>query len=83
MRFTADGRAAYPLVQFDVEGRRIYPAMSNLLAKKPDHRRDFRLLHWLTKLHLDFEDTPGAALAAEPEAVIASFEPEIELEIHG
>lgn len=83
LRFTVDGRAAYPLVQFDVESRRIYPAVSNLLAKKPDHWSDFRLLHWLTKPHLDFEDTPGAALATEPEAVIASFEREIEPEVHG
>ena len=83
LRFTVDGRAAYPLLQFDVEGRRIYPALSEIIAKKPDHWTNFRLLHWLTRPHLDFEDSPGASLGSEPEAVIAAFEREIEPEVHG
>nr|WP_157217989.1 hypothetical protein [Sphingomonas formosensis] len=83
LRFTVDGRAAYPLLQFDVEGRRIYPAMSHMIAAKPAHWSDFRLLNWLTRPHLDFDDTPGAALGSEPDAVIAAFEREIEPEVHG
>ena len=83
IRFTVDGRAAYPLLQFDVEGRRIYPALSKIIASKPDHWNNFRLLHWLTRPHLDFADSPGASLGSEPEAVIAAFEREIEPEVHG
>ncbi|SEJ91895.1 hypothetical protein SAMN05518849_11848 [Sphingobium sp. AP50] len=83
LRFTVDGRAVYPLLQFDVEGRRVYPAMRHIIRAKPDEWSDFRLLHWLTRPHLDFDDTPGAALAGEPEAVIAAFEREAEPEVHG
>lgn len=83
LRFTVDGRAAYPLLQFDVEGRRIYPAIREIIAAKPDHWSDFRLLNWLVRPHLDFDDSPGAALGSEPEAVIAAFAREIEPEVHG
>lgn len=83
LRFTLDGRAVYPLLQFDVEGRRIYPAMSHIIAAKPAEWSDFRLLHWLTREHLDFEDTPGAALGSDPESVIAAFERETEPAVHG
>jgi hypothetical protein len=83
LRFTVDGRAVYPLLQFDVEGRRIYPAMSRIIAAKPAEWSDFRLLHWLTREHLDFDDTPGAALGSDPEAVIAAFERETEPAVHG
>lgn len=83
LRFTVDGRAAYPLLQFDVEGRRIYPALSKIIAEKPEHWSNFRLLHWLTRPHLDFEDSPSTSLGSEPEAVMAAFEREIEPEVHG
>lgn len=83
LRFTVDGRAAYPLLQFDVEGRRVYPALSQIIAAKPAHWSDFRLLNWLAKPHLDFDESPGAALGREPEAVIAAFAREIEPEVHG
>jgi hypothetical protein len=83
LRFTVDGRAVYPLLQFDVENRRIYPALSQIIAKKPNHWTNFRLLNWLTREHLDFDDTPAAALGQSPEAVMAAFEREIEPEVHG
>ncbi|ATI80594.1 hypothetical protein [Sphingobium yanoikuyae] len=83
LRFTIDGRAAYPLLQFDVENRRIYPALSEIIARRPDDWSNFRLLHWLTREHLDFDDTPAAALGREAEAVIAAFERAIEPEVHG
>lgn len=83
LRFTVDGRAAYPLVQFDVEGRRVYPAMAKLLAAKPARWSDFRLLHWLTRPHLDFDGTPGEALGAEEAGVLAAFAREIEPAAHG
>ncbi|MFC3443849.1 hypothetical protein ACFOKF_22120 [Sphingobium rhizovicinum] len=83
LRFTVDGRAVYPLLQFDVEGRRIYPAMRHIIAAKPADWSDFRLLHWLTREHLDFDETPGVALGSDPQAVIAAFEREAEPAVHG
>jgi|TARA_B100000749_G_scaffold168144_1_gene129349 hypothetical protein len=83
LRFSIEGRAAYPLFQFDVEGRRIYPLMAQLIARKPKGWSDFRLLHWLTRPHLDFESTPGEGLADDGEAVLAAFEREIEPAVHG
>lgn len=83
LRFTIDGRAAYPLFQFDVEGRRIYQAMARLIALKPRSWSDFRLLHWLTRPHLDFGVAPAERLGAEADAVIAAFEREIVPAEHG
>lgn len=83
LRFTVDGRAAYPLFQFDVEGRRIYPAIAKLIALKPRTWSDFRLLYWLTRPHLDFGAAPAERLAAETDAVIAAFEREIVPAEHG
>lgn len=83
LRFTVDGRAVYPLLQFDVEGRRVYPAISRIISEKPADWSDFRLLHWLSKPHLDFDETPAAALGSEPDAVLAAFEREIEPQVHG
>ena len=76
LRFGIGGRAAYPLFQFDVEGCRIYPAISKLIVLKPDEWSAFRLLHWLTRPHLDFGDAPSEFLAQE-EDVIAAFKREI------
>ena len=83
LRFSIDGRAAYPLLQFDVEGRRVLPAMIRLMANKPKAWSDFRLLHWLIRPHLDFEHTPGEALGSDGEGVIAAFAREIEPPVHG
>ncbi|MFN8683599.1 hypothetical protein ACDP63_21045 [Paracoccus sp. P2] len=83
LRFTVDGRATYPLFQFDVEGRRIHPAMAKLIALKPRTWSDFRLLHWLTRPHLDFGVAPAERLGAEADAVIAAFEREIVPAEHG
>ncbi|SIQ68955.1 hypothetical protein SAMN05421641_11225 [Paracoccus thiocyanatus] len=83
LRFTVDGRAAYPLFQFDVERRRIHPAMARLIALKPQGWSGFRLLHWLTRPHLDFGAAPAERLGAEGDAVIAAFEREIVPAEHG
>ncbi|KAJ8138865.1 hypothetical protein OY671_007921, partial [Metschnikowia pulcherrima] len=58
-RFSIEGRAAYPLFQFDVEGRRLYPQIAQSIARKPEGWSDFRLLHWLTRPHLDFDASPA------------------------
>ncbi|MGE4306788.1 MAG: hypothetical protein AB7E24_22475 [Novosphingobium sp.] len=83
LRFTVDGRAAYPLFQFDVEGRRIVPGMAKLIALKPEAWSDFRLLHWLTRPHLDFGAAPAERLGAEEAEVIAAFKREIVPAEHG
>lgn len=83
LRFTVDGRASYPLFQFDVEGRRVYPVVRRLIGKKPKQWSDFRLLHWLTRPHLDFESTPAEALGNKEEEVLAAFMREIEPPVHG
>lgn len=83
LRFTIDGRVSYPLFQFDVEGRRIFPAMAKLIALKPETWSDFRLLHWLTRPHLDFGTAPAEKLGAEDAEVVAAFKREIVPVGHG
>lgn len=83
LRFTVDGRASYPLFQFDVEGRRIYPAVARTLALRPANWSDFRLLNWFTTPHFDFDDTPAAALADAEAPVLAAFARAIEPQVHG
>lgn len=84
LRFTVDGRAVYPLLQFEVEGRRIFPAVSKLIALKPETWSNFRLLHWLTCPHLDFDGTPADHLDAEhADGVIAAFKRQIVPAEHG
>ena len=83
LRFTLDGRVSYPLFQFDVEGRRIFPVMAKLIALKPDTWSDFRLLHWLTRPHLDFGAAPAEKLGAQETEVVAAFKREILPAEHG
>ena len=83
LRFTIEGRTAYPLFQFDIEGRRIFPAMAKLIALKPETWNDFRLLHWLTRPHLDFGAPPAERLREEEAGVIAAFKREILPAEHG
>ena len=83
LRFTVDGKALYPLFQFDVENRRVFPAMADVLAAKPEHWSDFRLLNWLTSPHLDFDDVPADALAADPDTLLAALARAAEPVTHG
>ena len=83
LRFTRDGRAVYPLFQFDVEGRRMVPGLGAVIAAKPENWSDFRLLYWLTHPHVDFDGPPSAALARSPDEVLAAFKREIEPPVHG
>lgn len=83
LRFNVDGRAAYPLFQFDVEGRRVFPAVARLIALKPETWSDFRLLHWLTRPHLDFGRAPSELLGSQEQAVEDAFKREIEPPVHG
>lgn len=83
LRFTTDGRVVYPLFQFDVEGRRAFPVMAQLIARKPAGWSDFRLLHWLTRPHLDFDGAPADAFGAAPDAVLAAFDREVAAAANG
>lgn len=83
LRFNVDGRAAYPLFQFDVEGRRLFPVVATLIALKPEAWSDFRLLHWLTRPHLDFGGSPSEFLGSQEQEVEDAFKREIEPPVHG
>lgn len=83
LRFTRDGRAVYPLFQFDVESRRITAGLEAVIASKPENWSDFRLLYWLSHPHIDFDGPPSAALGASPDEVLAAFKREIEPPVHG
>ena len=84
IRIERDGRPFYPLFQFDVDNRRVYPAFITILDAASKHRwSNFRLLNWMTRQHLDFDMAPADALADDQEAVLAAFLREVEPEIHG
>lgn len=83
LRFQVDGRVLYPLFQFDVDGRGLTPGLARLLADRPPFWSDFRLLHWLTRPHIDFDGPPSARLASDGEAVLEAFHREIAAVEHG
>ena len=83
LRFTVDGHSLYPLFQFDVGARRIFPALAAVIAARPQGWSDYRLLHWLTTPHLDIGCTPAQAVPSDGNAVLAAFGREIELPCHG
>ncbi|WP_172327175.1 hypothetical protein [Mangrovicoccus sp. HB161399] len=84
LRFSVEGRARYPLFQFDVEARRIHPAMAAILSRRPDSWSDFRLLHWLTRPHAALDGaTPAATLGHRPAEVLAAFGLAAERPDHG
>ena len=57
--------------------------MAQLIARKPKGWSDFRLLHWLTRPHLDMDGTPAEALGTDAQGVLAAFEREIDPPVHG
>lgn len=78
LRFTVNGRAVFPLFQFDVDERRIQPVISKLIEMKPKNWSRIRLLHWLTRPHLDFEGVPPASeIGLRDEDIVAAYEREI------
>jgi hypothetical protein len=83
LRFSIEGRAAYPFFQFDAERRRIHPVIPRLIGMKPESWSDFRLLYWLTRPHVNFEGPPEAMLGSDPDGVVTAFEREIEPAVHG
>lgn len=83
LRITADGRAVYPVFQFDLEGQRVFPVMKALIAKAPRTWSSFKILHWLTRPHLEFAAPPATALGTDADRVLQAFQREIEPDVHG
>ncbi len=83
LRFTVDGRAVYPVFQFDLEGQRVFPVMKALIATAPPTWSSFKILHWLTRPHLEFAAPPATALGVDPDKVLQAFQRVIEPDVHG
>ncbi|MFG6080326.1 hypothetical protein ACEUZ9_000876 [Paracoccus litorisediminis] len=84
MRFTIEGRVRYPIFQFEDDERRVYPAFAAILREAfASEWSNFRLLNWMMRPHLDFDDTPAKALGKEGDAVYAAFLREARPEMHG
>ncbi|MBS7671610.1 hypothetical protein [Croceicoccus gelatinilyticus] len=83
LKFNHHGRVGYPLFQFDIDNRRIFPLIKEIRKIQPDDYSDFMLLHWLTRPHLDFDGPPADALKTDPDAVLEAFSREVEPVLHG
>lgn len=83
LRFTRDGRAVYPLLQFDPDARRLYPEIKEMIAMAEGWRSHYQILSWLVRPHLDFDGTPAEALKTHGDAVIAAFARETAEQSHG
>ncbi len=84
LRFTIDGKVQYPLFQFDVEGRQLYPQVAQIIALARQRGwSNFRILNWFLRPHLDFDETPAASLSRDGPAVVAAFERSAEPPTHG
>ena len=82
-RMTIDGRPAYPLFQFDIENRRIYPIIKDMLAMRPDRWSDFRFLNWFIRPLHALNGTPADSLSDNAQGVMAAFNKAIEKPRHG
>ena len=85
LRFERDGRAIYPLLQFDAAEGRVRPAIAKLIAMHPDEwGGDRMLLHWLTRPNASLGGAwPANCLADGDEAVLRAFAAEVEEPLHG
>ena len=85
LRFNIEEQAAYPLFQFDVAKKRVYPALIELMKMGPeDWGGQMALLHWLTLHNRSLGDArPCDRLATDADAILASFEAEISEPLHG
>lgn len=79
LSFNIEGQAVYPRFQFDVVGRRVYPAVIELMKMRPDHwGGQTALIHWLTLPNLSLSGArPCDKLAKDANAILASFQSEI------
>lgn len=84
LRFTIDGKVQYPLFQFDVEGRRLYREVGQIIALgRQMGWSNFRMLNWFMRPHLDFDETPAAGLSRDGAGVVAAFKRSAEPPTHG
>ena len=85
LRFDSEGRAAYPLFQFDVVESRIYPALIALMEMRSDDwGGQVAFLHWLTRPNRSLGGArPCDSLAKDANAILASFQAEISEPLHG
>ncbi len=82
-RMIVDGRPAYPLFQFDIENRRIFPVIKDMLTMRPDRWSDFRFLNWFIRPLHALNGSPADSLNDNPEGVMAAFKKAIEKPRHG
>jgi len=85
LRVEYEGRAAYPLFQFDVASKQVYPVIITLMEMRSDAwGSNFHLLHWLTLPHRSFNDArPCDRLPHDADDIVASFDAEISEPLHG
>lgn len=82
--FRIGGRGGYPRFQFDPENHRIHPCFVQILRAAQAAGWDkFRILNWMMRPHLDFDETPATFLADQGEEVLLAFLQEIVPEDHG
>lgn len=82
--FRREGRPNYPLLQFNLEERSIYPAIQELVGlAKEANWSNFRVLNWLLRPHRDFDGPPVDALSSRSPELLAAFERAIEPVEHG
>lgn len=83
--FDIDDKTAYPLFQFEISKRQIYPVMLEVMAMRSDDwGGKIALLQWLTTLNRSLGDMrPCDCLADKPQMIVASFEAEITQQMHG
>lgn len=79
LRFVQEGKAAYPLFQFNVTERRIHPALLKLTEMRTDAwGGKMALLHWLTRPNRSLHGArPCDRLAEDADAIVDSFAAEI------
>lgn len=81
--FQIEGRRFYPGFQFDPENHRIHPWFVQILrAARAAGWSEFRILNWMMRPHLDFDETPATSLADNGEEVLLAFLQEIVPEDH-
>jgi vacuolar-type H+-ATPase subunit H len=84
LHFRIDGKMKYPLLQFDVEARQIYPALRDILdLAREAGWSNFRLLNWLLRPHMDFDTVPADALGRADAEVMAALRRAIRPDMHG
>jgi hypothetical protein len=85
LRFDANGKAIYPLFQFDVAERRIHPALLSVMKLRTDDwGGKMALLHWLTRPNLSLDGfRPCDVISEDGDAIIRSFSAELSETLNG